>query len=279
MPACSYHLLNVFAPSHFSGNPLAVFPDARGLDDGTMQAIARQLNLSETTFVTPSASATARVRIFTPEYEMPFAGHPTLGTAWLVNRLKHCNGRVTLELPAGIIPVTLDDAGATLTANPPSWRPGPARADFAAALGLSSADLAGDPLFVDTGTEQLIVPLADAGLLARLKPDLPRFAELSRNRQGHNQAFCWAPAEPAWLARFLWVQQGQLAEDFGTGSACANLGGWLLQAGQSLPFATNIIQGHLTDRQALIGLAIDAGQRIQVSGQVRQVGSGELLLP
>ena len=86
MPRLSYRLVNVFAEAPLAGNPLAVFEDGRGLDDATMQALALQFNLSETTFILPATvpGATARVRIFTPAFEMPFAGHPTLGTAHVV---------------------------------------------------------------------------------------------------------------------------------------------------------------------------------------------------
>ena len=80
----AFRIVNVFAESPLAGNPLAVFEDARGLSDDTMQALALQFNLSETTFVLPSDVATRRVRIFTPTFEMPFAGHPTLGTAHVV---------------------------------------------------------------------------------------------------------------------------------------------------------------------------------------------------
>ncbi|WP_353327940.1 PhzF family phenazine biosynthesis protein, partial [Chitiniphilus shinanonensis] len=95
-----YLLLNVFAESHFAGNPLAVFPEAEGLMDAQMQTLAQQLNLSETTFVTAHAQADAAVRIFTPGYELPFAGHPTLGTASVVAR-RLGRERVTLSMPAG----------------------------------------------------------------------------------------------------------------------------------------------------------------------------------
>ena len=88
MAAHAFRIVNVFArDARLTGNPLAVFEDARGIDEATMQALARQFNLSETTFILPSAQATARVRIYTPAYEMPFAGHPTLGTAHVVRAL------------------------------------------------------------------------------------------------------------------------------------------------------------------------------------------------
>src|SRR5688572_27683905 len=105
MTAYAYRILNVFARAgRLTGNPLCVFEDGAGIDDATMQALARQFNLSETTFILPSAKATARVRIFTPSYEMPFAGHPTLGTAHVVRALKGGDA-LTLEMKAGIIPV------------------------------------------------------------------------------------------------------------------------------------------------------------------------------
>src|SRR3954468_25010961 len=87
MKRYAFRILNVFAESVWSGNALAVFEDGSGLSDEEMQALALQLNLSETTFLLPSATATARMRIFTPSFEMPFAGHPTLGTAQVVRAL------------------------------------------------------------------------------------------------------------------------------------------------------------------------------------------------
>ncbi len=101
-----FRIVNVFAESPLGGNPLCVFEDARDLDDATMQALALQFNLSETTFVLPAANATARVRIFTPTFEMPFAGHPTLGTAHVVRDLMSAGDTLTLEMKAGVIPVT-----------------------------------------------------------------------------------------------------------------------------------------------------------------------------
>ena len=98
MPTFHYRLVNVFAEERLAGNPLCVFEDGRGLDEATMQALALQFNLSETTFVLPSTVATKRVRIFTPTFEMPFAGHPTLGTAHVVRHLVASGDAVTLEM-------------------------------------------------------------------------------------------------------------------------------------------------------------------------------------
>ncbi len=130
-----YRIVNVFTREGdpFSGNPLCVFEDARGLGDAQMQALALQFNLSETTFVLPSTSADARVRIFTPDYEMPFAGHPTLGTACVLSRLAGPGESVTLEINVGVVPVRLDSGLRELAAPSPSARP--ARATAAALAG------------------------------------------------------------------------------------------------------------------------------------------------
>src|SRR4051794_13016122 len=100
-----YRIVNVFAQDRLDGNPLAVFEDGRGLEDATMQALALQFNLSETTFILPSATAHARVRIFTPTFEMPFAGHPTLGTAHVVRDIGGLGDSVRLEMQVGVVPV------------------------------------------------------------------------------------------------------------------------------------------------------------------------------
>src|SRR3982751_3600820 len=105
MNSYAYRIVNVFAEAPLEGNPLCVFEDGRGFDDATMQALALQFNLSETTFILPSERATARVRIFTPTFEMPFAGHPTLGPPHVGRALANAGESVTLEMTAGVIPV------------------------------------------------------------------------------------------------------------------------------------------------------------------------------
>jgi PhzF family phenazine biosynthesis protein len=120
----SFRILNVFArEGRLTGNPLCVFEDGRGLSGEQMQALARQFNLSETTFILPSQRATAHVRIFTPSYEMPFAGHPTLGTAHVVRAMLAPDAsEVMLEMKAGIIPVWVWGNRWRLCANKPRWR-------------------------------------------------------------------------------------------------------------------------------------------------------------
>src|SRR5215831_13695816 len=124
MPSYAYRLVNVFTQGGepLSGNPLCVFEKAQALDAARMQALALQFNLSETTFILPSERASARVRIFTPGYEMPFAGHPTLGTAHVCRALGLGGDRLTLEMPAGIIPVRAQGDRWMFQARQPTWR-------------------------------------------------------------------------------------------------------------------------------------------------------------
>src|ERR1700690_3673581 len=156
----AFRIVNVFAEERLGGNPLAVIEDGQGLDDATMQAIALQFNLSETTFVLPSATATARVRIFTPSFELPFAGHPTLGTAHVVAELGSAADAVTLEMKAGIISVTHEGDTWTLRAKPPvSRQASSTHVEIAEMLGLDEGDVVGPVMSIDTGSEQLVVPL------------------------------------------------------------------------------------------------------------------------
>src|ERR1700674_2486921 len=142
MSAYAYRIVNVFTQGRapLSGNPLCVFERAQTLDAASMQALALQFNLSETTFILPSERASARVRIFTPSYEMPFAGHPTLGTAHVCRALGRGGNVLHLEMPAGLIPVAGDGNRWSLTAPLPTWRELDVKpAALALALGLEEA--------------------------------------------------------------------------------------------------------------------------------------------
>ena len=143
-----YRILNVFTRGEetLSGNPLCVFEDGASFDTETMQALARQFNLSETTFILPSEQASARVRIFTPSYEMPFAGHPTLGTAQVCRSLGLGGDSLRLEMQAGIIPVQASGRIWRLQANAPSFREvREPRPELAAMLGVKPATSSSGP--------------------------------------------------------------------------------------------------------------------------------------
>jgi trans-2,3-dihydro-3-hydroxyanthranilate isomerase len=279
----AFRIINVFAKERLAGNPLAVFDDGRGLDDATMQALALQFNLSETTFILPSTRATARVRIFTPTFEMPFAGHPTLGTAHVVRALKGGDA-VTLEMRAGIIPVRARGDEWTLQANAPRTRAVAAsRDELAAMLGLEAPDIGGEPLFVDTGSEQLVVPLATVDAVRRCRPNadlLARHGSVTLPGGGSRaMAYVWAEvALDGVLARFFFPKHGAIIEDPGTGSACANLGGWLVATGAPRPRTLVIAQGDAVGRRCRLRLTVDAEGGIFVSGRVVELGRGTIEL-
>ena len=183
----TYHLLDVFTDKPFTGNPLAVFPNGEGLKPEQMQRIARELNLSETVFVLPAeAGGTRRVRIFTPLAELSFAGHPTIGTAYLLVTLGVTGdaGTIVLEEGVGPIPVeVLMEAGrpafAWLAAELPQYTDAPPPALIASMLSLSSDLLHGDlrPAVVSCGNPFLLVPLRDRMAVAGASVDVARWRQ------------------------------------------------------------------------------------------------------
>ena len=273
-----FRILNVFArDERFTGNPLCVFEDGQGLDDATMQALARQFNLSETTFILPSDKATARVRIFTPAYEMPFAGHPTLGTAHAVRELRSAGDSLTLEMKAGIIPVEAKGNRWTLAARPAAVRaPKASAAQIASALNLEESDLASEPRWVSTGTEQLMVPVKNAAAVDRAQPDGARFARLDSDEPGKAYVFHdEGDAARRVKARFFFPTATGVSEDPATGSACANLGGWFGAARPGVDIEREVSQGEAVKRPSTLHLTVRAGA-IFVGGLVVEVGRGEI---
>jgi PhzF family phenazine biosynthesis protein len=279
----AFRIVNVFAEERLAGNPLAVFEDGRGLDDAAMQALALQFNLSETTFVLPSDRASAHVRIFTPTFEMPFAGHPTLGSAHIVRSLGGGDD-VTLEMRAGVIPVRARGDVWTLEAKAPRTRPVAAsRDELAAMLGLESTDVGIEPLWVDTGSEQLLIPLTSVAAVRRCQPNaelMVRHGSVALPGGGsRSMAYVWAEVAPDGIvARFFFPKHGAIVEDPGTGSACANLGGWLVATGASRPRTLTVAQGEAVERRCRLGLTVDVAGAIFVSGRVIELGRGTITL-
>lgn len=271
----AFRIVNVFTVDgdRFSGNPLCVVEDARGLTDADMQDLARQMNLSETTFVLPSSVADARVRIFTPGFEMPFAGHPTLGTAHVVG-----GGRdVTLEMIAGIVAVTAQGKQLSLrAARAPVTRPVAAsRAELARMVGLPDDAVCAEPLWVSTGVEQLVIPIASAALVAQAKP-VPSLLEQHGYSETRHEAMAYLVARDTqpWSVRFFFTSNGAVLEDPATGSACANLGGYLVTTGAALPITATLTQGTAIHRPSRLGLHVGADRSIHVSGSVHELGRG-----
>ena len=288
MTSYAFRLLNVFASTTFSGNQLCVFEDARGMDDATMLNLAAQFNLSETTFILPSDNADARVRIFTPGYEMKFAGHPTIGTSQVVRDLRQTGDALTLEFAAGIVPVQAQGDAWTFTAPCPGGvqtaTPELGRADIAALVGLSADDLAADPIWVDTGADQLLVPLASVEAVRRAVPDASKLSRWQASSLGRKTLYVFAfdegnvrDARQVVVARYFFAKAGGgVDEDAGTGSACANLGGWLIHQQRSLPVSILVEQGDQMGRPCRLLLDVLADGRIQVGGRALEIGRGSI---
>jgi trans-2,3-dihydro-3-hydroxyanthranilate isomerase len=280
MAAYAYRLVNVFTQGRvaLSGNPLCVFERAQTLDAARMQALALQFNLSETTFILPSERASARVRIFTPEFEMPFAGHPTLGTAHVCRALGLGGDRLTLEMTAGVIPVRAAGERWTLQAGAAKWREAQEpRFTLAAMLGLDKEGIAERPLWVDTGVEQLIIPLVSEAAVRRARVRADLLAQMT-SVAGKSMAYVFAATSSGVLARFFFPFGSAALEDPATGSAAANLGGWCLAMGRPLPCEFEIAQGEYVGRPSSVRLRVDAQQQIYVSGEVIELGRGTINL-
>jgi trans-2,3-dihydro-3-hydroxyanthranilate isomerase len=282
MPAHrAFRLINVFThqAQPLSGNPLCVFEDGTGIDSPTMQALARQFNLSETTFILPSSRGDAAVRIFTPSYEMPFAGHPTLGTAHVCRALGRGGDALRLDMQAGLIEVSARNDRWTLTAPSSTFREVDVpRAVLAAAIGLAETDIGERPLWVKAGKEQLIVPLTSLEAVRRAAPQPTAFAAI-RSEDGISMAYVFAERGPgATLARFFFPSGTAMLEDPATGSATANFGGWWLAMQRPLPARIEIAQGELVARPSTLYLEVTAERRIRVGGDVIEIGRGSVSL-
>ncbi|MFI5282848.1 MAG: PhzF family phenazine biosynthesis protein [Candidatus Dormibacterales bacterium] len=291
------HMVDVFAEHAFSGNQLAVVLDAEDIDPGQMQKIAKEMNLSETTFVLPPADAAhaARVRIFTPAVELPFAGHPTIGTAWVM----HTEGLVpggasefVLEEPVGPVPVR----GVSGTGGTKFWLTNPElsfgdvfseRAAVAAAIGLTEEHLMPDvPIqVVTTGNPLFFVALNDASAVDRARPDIGKLAALFQGRQPL-PAYLFARAGAGRLySRMFGGHVLGIPEDPATGAAAGPLGAFAVRYGL-VPRGPEVSivseQGTQMGRQSFMYIELtyvpgsDLPARIDVGGSVRPVLSGSL---
>jgi trans-2,3-dihydro-3-hydroxyanthranilate isomerase len=274
-----FRILNVFTQggARLSGNPLAVVEDGSALDVAQMQALARQFNLSETTFILPSKRAAALVRIFTPAYEMPFAGHPTLGTAHVCRALGLGGDQLGLEMRAGIIPVTSRGDHWTLRAAAATTRLVDAQpAELARLLGLDPADIGFQPLWVKAGREQLVIPLTSEAAVRRAKPR-PEMFEKLKSTDGASQAYVFASTGgKKILSRFFFPDGASILEDPATGSACANLGSWFVAMGRRPPLEFEISQGEYVGRPSILNLEVNTDNEVFVGGDVIEIGSGIL---
>jgi trans-2,3-dihydro-3-hydroxyanthranilate isomerase len=283
--------LDVFSSRPLEGNPLAVFLDGSGLGDGEMQALAREMNLSETTFVLPRDAAVerergVRVRIFTVEEEMPFAGHPTLGTAFVLRGASGAR-EIALDLDVGKIPVRFEDAPGEptfgeMTQVDPVFGERHDAAAVARAAGLRTEDL--DPSLpiqtVSTGVPFAVVPVRSLEAMRRLRPDPARVAEyLARDRGMSFYFVTRETVDPA--ARLHARMPFHGGEDPATGSAAGCTAAWMVACGVArLDERVLIEQGLEIKRPSRIWVrASKAGDRVtgvRVGGNAVEVMRGEV---
>ena len=292
-----FETVDVFTTRRFGGNPLAVFPDARGLSDAQMQALAAELNLSETTFVLPPVDPanSARVRIFNRTAEMAFAGHPSIGTAFVLARAARVpSPTLRLEVPAGLVPVEIEHekgvvVGGRLTAPRPLElvREYPAD-EVAACIGIAPDDILVDahpPVVVSMGNPYVVAQVAREAL-TRCIPDLRAFYAFRARHPELESRFSLHlyAGEGSELQARMFAPLAGTIEDPATGSANAPLAGLLLSI-RGAEFAEFVVrQGeemgrpsvlHLTARREGGGIvATVAGRCVPVLSGVAQVGDG-----
>ncbi len=272
-------IVDVFAEAKYAGNQLAVVRDAASLDTTTMQAIARETNFSETTFVTEEHAGEATVRIFTPGEELPFAGHPTLGTAWVLGRDKP---RFTLNLGVGPVTVTFDGDDAPCWMAPPPAKLGakldPARAAAVLSLAVDALHPEWPARLVDLGPQFLFVPLRSLHDLKRARLDLEVAAVMLKEGVPARAIFLFAPeaysADADYSARMFFDANGQ-REDPATGSANSGLACYLREI-LGNPFTAIVEQGFEIGRPSRLYLDV-AMDHYRVGGKVRTVAEGKLV--
>jgi trans-2,3-dihydro-3-hydroxyanthranilate isomerase len=291
-----FHTLDVFTETPFAGNPLAVVLGADGLSTAQMQIIAREFNLSETIFVmAPRDPAhTARVRIFFPTAEIPFAGHPTIGCAILLAEEAHQGDfgtTITLEEEAGLVPVSVarkgDRISAELTAPVLPYPAGgtPDVALLAAALDLAPSDIGPhSPGVHEGGPRFLYAPLRSLDALARARVVEPHWSRLIA-AHGVDSAYLYAPGEGCDYRARMFSPTAGIPEDPATGSASAILAAQLLANGAVPDGTTHLTlhQGVEMGRPSTLGLTIEAAgsalTRVRIAGSAVRIGDGRLTPP
>lgn len=305
MPKLRYHRVDVFTDRPLGGNPLAVFPEVpASLDAATMQAVAREMNLSETVFCLPPTDAKAhtRLRIFTVDREVPLAGHPVVGTHHVLAStgalpLREGRNELHTQLGAGVLPVEVDMASGQvgsvfMTQRAPKFgAPFLEREVLAGALGLDVEDLAVGELparVVDTGLPWFLVPVRDLKALRAMRPEVA-VCNVLAGEVGTDlfHAFTQDTGDPACAVRtrHVWWGRTTPGEDPVTGSAIGCIASFLVEEGVILaaPEAEFAVeQGEEVGRPGKVTARVlrrgDAVVRVQVGGGAVHVGDGELWL-
>ncbi|WP_322795742.1 PhzF family phenazine biosynthesis isomerase [Tepidiforma sp.] len=265
-------IVDAFTTERYAGNPCGVITRAEGLTDAQMQAIAREINASETAFVFPSRRADFRVHFFTPTSEIPLAGHPTIATMHTLAEegridLSAGRARVTQELSIGVLPVDIvrQEGGhvrVIMTQARPEFGRRLDRNVFAEALGISVSDMLPDvPVqVVSTGTPQAMVPVRSLEVLRRLKPNVQHLSDLEA--VGHYfsvHVFTLEAFDPAHRAHARhFAARAGIPEDPVTGSATGAMAAYLWKYGLLRERAYRVEQGHIMGRPGLVDVEVDA---------------------
>jgi trans-2,3-dihydro-3-hydroxyanthranilate isomerase len=287
MSDLTYHVVDVFTDRAYAGNPLAVVLGADALSAEQMLAMAREFNLSETAFPLRDDEADYHLRIFTPGGELPFAGHPSVGTAWLLASLGRVPvGAVTQRCGAGVLSLTVDDDSASLTAGPPSSGEPLDAGPWLAALGLAPGDAGGaPPRICSTGLTQAFVEVASGDAVRRAVPDARALAEVGGPDVNTVSVFAWDAASSTAHTRVFAPLVG-VGEDPATGSAATALGAWLASSGYVDGDGENayvVTQGAEIGRPSVLrGTVVTkdgAAVECRVAGGVVPVASGTIRVP
>lgn len=298
-----FHTLDVFTDRTFGGNPLGVFPEAGGLDDATMQKVAREMNLSETVFLLPpeTPAGTRRVRIFTPAVEVPFAGHPTVGTAWFLTSsgavtMERNGGTVVLEENVGPVPVRVETEDgrpvrATLSAAVlPEHRPVPwSRERLAAMISLGPDDVGCgemEPEMVSCGLPFIVVPVTDVDAASRSRLDPAVWDELTDGAWSRMVYVITrgGQGEGVDLHVRMYAPAAGVPEDPATGSAAAALGGYLgSRAADDGLWAWRLEQGLEVGRPSVLEVEAEVKDgtvaAVRVGGRCVPVSRGSMEVP
>jgi trans-2,3-dihydro-3-hydroxyanthranilate isomerase len=276
-----YVVADVFTDRPLVGNQLAVFTDASEMDEALFQPLAREINFSETVFVLPSeGEGHARIRIYTPAAEIPFAGHPTLGTAFVLAAPLSLD-EIKLETKAGVVPVRLERDGPKITFGRmeqplPTFEAYEAEGELLAALGLERSEL---PVVVyDNGIRHVYVTLESEGAVAALRPELSRLGELPA-ALGFN---CIAGSGSRWKTR-MFAPGGGVAEDPATGSAAGPLAfhvarHGLIEFGQEIEISQGAEIGRPSTLYARVEGTPERAEKVEVGGSAVVVARGEFRL-
>jgi trans-2,3-dihydro-3-hydroxyanthranilate isomerase len=282
--ALAYRVVDVFTDRAFAGNPLAVVLEGDDLTTEQMQQIAAEFNLSETTFPVASSTSDAsyRLRIFTPSSELPFAGHPSVGSAWVMRSLgRVSDGRIVQECGAGLLPLVIDGDAVTLTGGAAQLGDvvDPARA--VAAVGLSAADLVGDPLRrAGTGVDFGFLHVRPDAV-ARAQPDMGLLRGLDTGVGISVFSYVDGVAHARVFAGGVGV-----AEDPATGSAALGLGVWLASCGHvaadgetSYVVTQGIEMGRPSRLECVVRCVSGVAVEGRVSGTVVPIAEGHIRHP